>query len=139
MPLDFNFLTLRRRTAELTKAAASEIDDASKGLLLFYAAECGLKAVYMSQNSLRLASETNGTAPKSAIDFQHRLDELIRELRISPAALPHHPGAITLTNGERISVQEVHQAWRYGGVIVETQQVLVWLKLAIEYAKERMR
>jgi hypothetical protein len=61
--LDFAYKTFRRRTTELAAAASKDIDKASKGVLLFYAAECGLKAVYMSRNSLRLTSDKNAADP----------------------------------------------------------------------------
>jgi hypothetical protein len=137
--LDFAYKTFRRRTSELAAAASKDIDKASKGVLLFYAAECGLKAVYMSRNSLRLASDKNAAATKAASDFGHRLDHLIRELKISPDKLPHTPGNITMKDGQKLSVHQVHEAWRYGGAISEHEDVLAWLGRAVKYVMEELK
>ncbi|MBZ9958466.1 hypothetical protein FJ942_26385 [Mesorhizobium sp. B2-4-2] len=124
---------------ELAVAARKDVDAASKGILLFYAAECGLKAIYMSRNSLRMASDKNSAAKKSASEFGHKLDDLIRELKIRPDRLSHTPGSITMNTGEPLSVNEVHQAWRYGGVISEHEAVLEWLGRAIAYVTEEFK
>jgi hypothetical protein len=107
--------------------------------LLFYAAECGLKAVYMSRNNLQMASHTNATAIKAACDFGHQLDHLIRELRIRPETLSHTPGRVRLRDGQPLSVNQIHEAWRYGGVILENDEVVAWLKRAIEYVMEELQ
>lgn len=137
--LDFEYHAFRRRTGELASAANTDIDKASKGILLFYAAECGLKALYMSRNSLRLSSDTNSVALKAARAFGHRLDQLIRELKIRPDQLPHMPGAITLGDGQQLSVEQIHEAWRYGGRISEADDVLAWLGRAVAYALKELR
>ena len=113
-------------------------DLASKGILLFYAAECGLKAIYMSRNNLRMASDTNSVAVRAASDFGHHLDELIRQLKISTADVPHTPGKITMSNGQLLSVGQVHEAWRYGGKISEEDRVLQWLEGALKYAMKEL-
>ena len=114
-------------------AAGKDVDDASKGVLLFYAAECGLKAVYMSRNNLRMASQKNSTAIKAANEFGHRLDDLIRELKIRPDTLSHTPGNVTMKDGRKLTVQQIHEAWRYGGLISENDKVLAWLRRAVDY------
>ena len=137
--LDFAYHAFRRRTGELASAATTDIDKASKGILLFYAAECGLKALYMSRNSLRLSSDTNSVALKPAGAFGHRLDQLIRALKIRPDQLSHTPGTITLGDGQGLSVEQIHEAWRYGGGISEADNVLAWLRRAVTYALEELQ
>ncbi len=137
--LDFAFKTLRRRTKELALAASKDVDNASKGLLLFYAAECGLKAVYMSRNNLHLVSDKNATAIRAANEFGHQLDQLIRELKIRPDTLSHTPGRVTLKDGRPLAVNQIHEAWRYGGAISESDAVVAWLNRAVEYVMEELR
>lgn len=61
-------LALRRRSEELFASATRERqhDADSAALLLFYAAECGLKSAYMLQNNLKIADEERGKcAPRA--------------------------------------------------------------------------
>lgn len=45
--IELNDKALKRRAKELHSAANLLIEEESRALLLFYAAECGLKAIYM--------------------------------------------------------------------------------------------
>lgn len=67
-------MTLRRRADELQAAAKRELphDEDAAALLLFYAAECGLKSVYMIQNNLKDTGEARGRAD-AARSFVHNL------------------------------------------------------------------
>lgn len=126
--------TLKRRAREL--AAASCSDDNAEALLLFYSAECGLKALYMSRNSMRNANDAN--AMPAARSYGHKLDQLISVLKIPPSALPLRPTGLTLRNGARIAVADLHQAWRYGERIVNHPDVVTWLKSIISYTNARL-
>jgi hypothetical protein len=128
--------TFRRRTIEL--AATTSCNDAdADALILFYAAECALKALYMSVNSLKLASDANG-ARNSARSFGHRLDLLITELKIAPKDVPSKPPALKLKSGAPINVRHLHEAWRYGDKIQMHAEVVAWLKTILKFVHERL-
>ncbi|WP_456618574.1 MULTISPECIES: hypothetical protein [unclassified Bradyrhizobium] len=130
------FKTLRRRTIELAATTSCNDPDAD-ALILFYAAECGLKALYMSVNSLKLASDDNG-ARGSARSFGHRLDYLIAELKIAPKDLPSRPSTLKLKSGDAINVRHLHEAWRYGDKIQMHADVVTWLKCVLKFVRERL-
>lgn len=129
--------TFKRRGAELKTAAATCADEDSRALLLFYAAECLLKALYMKQNGLRTA-EHSTTAATSARSFVHRLDSVIRALKIPPKDVPSNPGALTLRDGSTLEVQQLHQAWRYGEKADRRDEICDWLRLVASYALARL-
>jgi hypothetical protein len=108
---------LRRRRDQLSSAADSVDANATQGdvatvcLLLFYAAECGLKAQLLLRQGHR-----NTTALEE--DVQHDLRRLAKQLR-----LPRIVGArldrlqsckLSSSAGDTIALAELHQAWRYG-------------------------
>ena len=86
----------------------------------------------MTRHRLKLTSDTNSTSITPASHFSHQLDRLIRALKISPRTLPHTPGTITIQKGNIIPVQQIHEVWRYGGVLVESNQILQWLVSAVD-------
>ncbi|WP_157103556.1 hypothetical protein [Nocardia harenae] len=100
---------LRQRRVELAGAADSaELDGATVNMLLFYAAECGLKARVLARSGHR---DTSALAPT------HDLRKLAKELR-----LPRSVGVESVQScrrrgsdaGSNIHLQDLHQAWRYG-------------------------
>lgn len=128
---------LRRSASELAKSAghAQSTEEAS-ALLLFYAAECSLKSVYMRQNNLRSTAEERGRA-NSARSFAHDLVRLIDALNIPRSAVGLPPVAILSRTAAHITVDMFHQAWRYGEKIKDTQAILVWLNKIINWCKEQ--
>src|SRR3546814_17494758 len=70
-------------------------EEASRALLLFYAAECGLKAIYMQRFMLKTTMSSNRVA-KSPASFKHNIDELILALKLRPMILSHSPGRLSL-------------------------------------------
>ncbi|GAA4822638.1 hypothetical protein [Streptomyces ziwulingensis] len=113
MVLQVGGKALRKRRDEL-KASAEAVeargkDTATVGLLLFYAAECGLKERLLFRRGLR---DSGGLEPT------HDLRKLAKELNL-PRALDdvlkqlgrcrlHGPG------GASVALADLHQAWRYG-------------------------
>jgi hypothetical protein len=102
MAVDPNYRTLRCRFKELFAAAGSEIDEDSKALFLFYAVECGLKALYLQLHRPATTS-TAGSSARSARSFGHRLDDLIVALRIAASTVPPRPTQLALRNGTVIA------------------------------------
>lgn len=129
-------LTLRRRSEELFLSAQRERANnvESAALLLFYAVECGLKAVYMMQNNLKLTDEERGNA-LSARSYGHDIIKLIGALNISPASIKLSPDIIidrtTLIGHPKI----LHEAWRYGEKIRNTGAVYEWLESLIGWCR----
>jgi hypothetical protein len=112
-------------------------DQDTKALLLFYAAECVLKACYMVKFSLRSTAEGNAAA-KPARYYSHRLDNLLIALHVSAVDCPTRPSATRLRNGNSIDVGEFHEAWRYGEKVDGHSDVLAWLGQVIAYAEARV-
>lgn len=119
--------TLPFTEKELRKAW-KDLKDASKTnsgkrknphrLLLFYAVECGLKAVWLRSNN------KNVLDTKNIDEYKHNLHKLIHELNLGKDYLL--PSDIklkscTLENKDfprNGKIDVLHQAWRYGGCCV---------------------
>ncbi len=124
MVLQVGAKALKRRRDELKVSAESVEahgkgeDAATVGLLLFYAAECGLKERLLIRRGLR---------DTSALEPTHDLRKLAKELRL-PRALDdvlsmlrscrlHAPA------GASVALAELHQAWRYGAKLDGTDEI----------------
>ena len=132
----FSASALRRRAKELKAAAAREkahnLDAAA--LLMFYAAECGLKAVHMSRNGLKDTDEERGGA-RAASRYGHRIHDLAGDLRV-PVALAKPPAQIALMpGGQVVAVERYHEVWRYGGRIDTTVLLFEWLLKLTDWAE----
>lgn len=138
--IELNEKALRRRAKELFGAAGGIHDSAARALLLFYSAECGLKAIYMSRYMLKTTASVNG-AVQSAASYKHSIDKLIRVLRIPPASLPHSPGKLALRAppGEEVYVGDLNQVWRYGATLVTPNSAIPWLESVVAYVLKELR
>jgi hypothetical protein len=127
---------LRRRARELHASACRELknDEDSGALLLFYAAECALKAFYMARNNLKDTEESRGTA-LPARHYSHNLVRLISVLNIPRASLKEAPAAVLVRSGVPIDMSHVHQAWRYGEKINNTPLICDWLISIVEWCR----
>jgi hypothetical protein len=84
-------------------------------LLMFYAAECGLKASYLKQRNVEILDST------IASELMHDLNRVMDRLFIG--ATYHLPNSLSLNaitqNGNQIArnceCRELNQVWRYGG------------------------
>jgi hypothetical protein len=128
--------SLRRRAQQLEAAAiresAHDINCAS--LLLFYAAECGLKHVYMSRNNLKDTSEERGSAV-SARSYGHDLKRLVTALNIPRASIGNAPAIVFRRSQDRGEVSVLHQAWRYGVEIDATDELYKWLQTITNWCR----
>ena len=129
-------LALRRRSDELFASAERERthDAASAALLLFYAAECGLKSVYMIRNNLKVTEEARGPAD-SARSFSHDLRKLIQALNISRASIKPTPPIVIDWSGLHGHPALLHEAWRYGVKVRDTPVICDWLTSLIEWCR----
>ena len=94
-------------------------------LLLFYAVECGLKAVWCKRHRV----ETTSSAGSTFESFRHDISLILGDLR----------SGITLTRtmeykSGRINLEKFHECWRYGGKInneetiqKELENVCFWI------------
>lgn len=135
--IDLSDKALRRRAFELAKAADEVSDGSSRALLLFYSAECGLKAIYMRRNSLKSTESSN--AARSASSFSHRLDDLIVILRLPAATVAPRPADLTVKGAPQpAAVGELNQIWRYGGALAAHDAVVNWLERIVTYLKKEL-
>lgn len=128
--------TLRRRSEELFASAEREreYDADSAALLLFYAVECRLKAVYMIDKNLRDTADVRGNA-QSARSYIHNIIRLIQDINIPHASISRPPPIIFQRTGTRGEIAMLHEAWRYGEKIQDTAVVYDWLKSLIEWCR----
>jgi hypothetical protein len=117
--IPFTDRELRRAWRELSSLAGSVNANARKNthrLLLFYAVECGLKAVWLKRNNLTLfdTDEIEQTG--------HDLRQLLKDLGVSGRlSLPKQIHLSAAKDRSRSSVPRsgsiaiLHQVWRYGG------------------------
>lgn len=129
-------LALRRRAEELYIAAQREFqfDPDAAALLLFYAAECGLKSIYMTQNNLKDTADTRGSA-RPVRSYVHNLIHISIALRMPNTVYAPIPNFIIARTGGLIDVSQLHQAWRYGERIVDTHAIYHWLLNLFDWVK----
>ena len=112
--LPFTDRELSRAWRSLRRTAHAEDRNNTHRLLLFYAIECGLKAVWLKKNSKTLF---DGAAIHR---FGHDLNEIIKDLMLGHN-LSLLPASVQLSavNSGRIpragGLDTIHQVWRYGG------------------------
>lgn len=130
-------MALRRRSEELFESAEREkqYNYESAALLLFYAVECGLKSVYMLRNNLKYTDEMRGMA-RSARSFSHNIDALVQALNISRVSVRPAPAVVTVRLGRSGSSAVLHEAWRYGEKIQNTDAIYDWLKSLLEWCRK---
>lgn len=138
--IPFTARELKRAWRELSAVATLPVGHTKKNphrLLLFYAVECGLKAVWLKRQSRTLFDRED-------IDQTgHNLRQVLKELNVgNQLSLPEQLQLSPIfrdqnqvpRNGD-ISI--LHQAWRYGGECtsptdqdceVQLQKVLDWIQ-----------
>lgn len=118
MALPFTERELKNAWRNLLNAAesCSSASGNSKRLLLFYAVECGLKAVWLKRNrkSVFGADDAQGVGHdicKLARAFHVSHDsKSLSNIKLSPIKENKRHMA------RGVGIKELHQAWRYGGV-----------------------
>jgi hypothetical protein len=118
--------SFRRHRNVVYSAHASS---ATHRMVLFYAVECGLKAVYMRRNRLR---KTDG----AVTSFGHRLADLLASLRCT-YRLRDAKGK----DGIPIPSKLLHEAWRYGKALENQRElscetslknIILWINNELE-------
>jgi hypothetical protein len=116
------------------KVASQETKGISSYLLLFYAAECGMKLAWLKRNKLRT---TNDIADSTLLSSDgHNLNRWKKELKIS-ASIGYAPAFSLDVGGADLEVAKAHQAWRYGiQMNADKEQELVeWLEKIYNWVK----
>ena len=107
----------------------------SHSLLLFYAAECGLKAAWLHRNR----KLTSDDFPDSLTSRSHDLSMWLKELRVG-ARMGVPPTLRLARDNHSLHISQVHEAWRYGvRVRLEDEASLrTWLERVCTWAWEAM-
>ena len=105
-------------------------------LLLFYATECGLKAVWMRRNNIR----TTRPLVYLLSEEGHNLMYWAKELRL-PRYLIEKPISFRLRRGPgSFGIELSHQAWRYGVqmVVADETSLIDWLMKISEWVGQEL-
>lgn len=124
----------RERLAEQAEKAEQNGQNAIAGLLLFYAAECGLKAEYLRWV---LHQEDTSALPNDL--RSHDLRRLAKALNLQdPGPGPEPLRCKRHRSGDWVESHELHQAWRYGAELNADHQkkALDALKSLVKDAKK---
>ncbi|UCM87458.1 hypothetical protein [Streptomyces marincola] len=120
----------RDRLARRAEAASQAGEDAVGGLLLFYAAECALKAEVL--RSVLQRADTSGLPDALRT---HQLRRLAKALNLrAPGPGPDPLRCRRHKGGGWIESHELHEAWRYGAELNASDQ-----KAAVEALKSLVR
>lgn len=138
--IPFTDRELKRAWRELSAIATPAAGSTRKNphrLLLFYAVECGLKAVWLKRQNRSLFDRAD-------IDKTgHNLRQVLKELKVGrQLSLPENLQLQAVTQNQAQiprngDISILHQAWRYGGECTaptdqdcehQLQQVLNWIQ-----------
>lgn len=102
-------------------------------MLLFYAAECGLKVRYMQRENIATTARFENALLGQA---GHDIHQWVKKARI-PARVGTCPRNLTLIRAPQQSrpISEAHQAWRYG-VHIDKQiegDLVAYLRSLVSY------
>ncbi len=119
--IPFNRGEMKNAWQQNLAASKSRPRNNAHRLLLFYAVECGLKAVIMEREKLTRTDQSRGKAHR-VDDFGHDINHLLDELRMGAELRLRHAKINTIKSlqskkaEERaISPEKINQMWRYGG------------------------
>ncbi len=125
-----------RELSETSKPTNPEVRKNPHRLLLFYAIECGLKAVWLKRQNRTVFESTD------IGNMGHNLHKLLKDLRVSKdLSLPENLQLETLKRPQSTprngDISILHQAWRYGGKCTtptdeaceeQLEQLLKWIQ-----------
>ncbi|WP_156801922.1 hypothetical protein [Desulfurispora thermophila] len=121
-------LTRAYKTHYETYLSLQEEKGGSTALLLFYAVECGLKAVWMKRKNC----EETQKCP-NVIDFSHDLNRILRELKVRPELLL--PRGRVAKKQRTVDVKYLNQAFRYGYNIENQHNIIQGLLRIVDWMK----
>ncbi len=126
-----------RRAFHAHRNAATKTSGIASYLLLFYAAECGLKSIYLDQNDLTKTDRIQDQAMLSKNG--HDLRIWIKQVNTYPKKIEEAPH-FRINDGSNLDISKAHQAWRYGVRIKEEdeQKLVKWLENLCNWIKENI-
>ena len=90
----------------------------SHRLMLFYAVECGLKAVIMRRRSIEVTDST-------IVELGHNVNKMLDELRVERLKIPANFRIKDIKEGERrCTPEKINQIWRYGHKFNKTESYI---------------
>jgi len=102
-------------------------------LLLFYAAECGLKAVLVQSKRVRTTAGLG--------ELTHNFASMLRDLKIPPIVISVPPRfRLRGDLSESFESHVAHQAWRYGADVdsVDEAELVKWLSTVCSFSGGRI-
>ncbi len=121
--------------AHFEGAGIDGLSPRSSAMLLFYAAECGLKALLMRVAALR---DTSMLDPGLR---SHDLRRLAKDLNMPKEMWVEENLTMTVANGigRTVHISDLHTVWRYGGVIPadEHRRAVQALSDMVKWCEER--
>jgi hypothetical protein len=116
---------------------SKQITGTSSYLLLFYAAECGMKSIWLKRNNLRTTNDISDQTILSR--YGHNLDWWKKELKMS-ASIGKAPHFSQDNDGSDLDIEKAHQVWRYG-IRMDSEKekrVVEWLEKVCHWVKEEI-
>lgn len=113
-------------------------------MVLFYAVESGLKALFMRNHNLE-RTNTKDQNGDSVEKFSHDLNKLLRKIRsFSVYKVPEMSAKDSIRSSKtfQISAKSLHEAWRYGKMYIEAcseQRCLEELDKILQELKYHLR
>lgn len=125
-----------RRAFHAHRNAATKTSGIASYLLLFYAAECGLKSIYLDENNL---FTTNRISDSMLSQYGHDLNTWVKQVNTYPKKIEEAPH-FHINDGSNLDISKAHQAWRYGVRIKEEdeQKLVKWLENLCNWIKENI-
>lgn len=113
--IQFTRRELERAWRSATVAACFSHRTNAHRLLLFYAIECGLKAVHLKRKNINLLDSVTASI------FKHDLNRILDHANVAKALrLPDQlslPALKSPSTPRHCKVGELNQVWRYGGCL----------------------
>ncbi len=111
-------------------------------LVLFYAAECGLKAAYMRRNNVKTTSTMTDVLSSDG----HNLMFWAKELRIGKPVTQTAQNKEVVTNfklkrdSTSHTIRMAHEAWRYGAQMVagDESNLVAWLTAVVGWINQEL-
>lgn len=128
--------TLMRRSKELRLSAEREMgsDSDTAALLLFYAAECALKSIYLNRHGLA-DTDASSLQAMPARSFGHDIPALVQALGIPATQVGPLPSTVMRATKEPCGHAHLHEAWRYGEKVRDLAPITTWLGTILSWAQ----
>ena len=99
----------------------------SHHLLLFYAVECGVKALYLEENNGQSTADFVNFFPNKKYGHEHSILDWVKELNI-PANI-----VSGFTDDHKLPLVQLHQRLRYGtfSPVLEKNQIIFLKNIAV--------